>query len=455
VIIAAQWPSWLVALNALEIPIQAAYFPADYHIYFKINNSDYAWKSPLDVLRAPFNDDAIYLLSGDVQFARKLRSYFAGQRAQRLILSLETHFRGTSRSSLTSARTEGLELLHSMDLKVVIFADRDCGGATDAVHRFGFGRDIESSTLPSPELGLPLCVRHFLNGGTELSPNHSYSFVPRASVKSVEDSQRKVRWVGGILRPDGLLPRNNPLAMTYCPVYSSPHSWVVRPLSLSELLRIYQLPQDMDPLFTRHLDLSSGFVERAKARITRELLLPFENSPSSAILTSIIRQLWGDDGGGEVLQPVAEAGLDESHNCQGAREEREGEDEWLEVVSMKEGGLGEHTAGVMTVTRPDTPRCDSPATSTIREEDTSVLAGNRLPSWAVAGQPSDDDSLTSLASEDTVRWHNVKYPEWDKEDPELEMERGAPLQYNRAPPSPSVTLYFVTRKDVAAWQEAL
>ena len=327
VIIAAQWPSWLVALSALELPIQEAYFPAAYHSYFKPKNPNYAWKSPLDVLRAPFDDEAIYLVSGAVQFVRKLLPWFAGGSAQRLIVSLEIHFRGASRSTLTSAKAEGSELLQSMDLKVVFFADRDCGGATDAVHRFGFGRDIDSSTLPSPELGLPLCVRHFLDGGTELPAYRSYSFVPRASVRSLEDAQRKVLWDGAILRPDGLLPRNNPLAMTYCPVYFSPHSWVVRPLTLSELLRIYQLPQVMDPLFTRHLNLSSGSVERTLARskpTARELLMPFENSPSSGILTSIIRQLWGDDGGGKVLQPVTEAGLVESHNCQGGREEGKG-----------------------------------------------------------------------------------------------------------------------------------
>jgi hypothetical protein len=33
-----------------------------------------------------------------------------------------------------------------------------------------------------------------------------------------------------------------------------------------------------------------------------------------------------------------------------------------------------------------------------------------------------------------VRWHNVKCPEWDKDDPELEMERSPPVQFNPGPP---------------------
>ena len=31
VVISAQWPSWLVTLLALGIPLQEAYFPANYH----------------------------------------------------------------------------------------------------------------------------------------------------------------------------------------------------------------------------------------------------------------------------------------------------------------------------------------------------------------------------------------------------------------------------------------
>jgi len=41
VVIAAQWPSWLVTLIALDIPIQEKYFPANYHSYFKSKNLNY------------------------------------------------------------------------------------------------------------------------------------------------------------------------------------------------------------------------------------------------------------------------------------------------------------------------------------------------------------------------------------------------------------------------------
>ena len=218
-------------------------------------------------------------------------------------------------------------------------------------------------------------------------------------------------------------------------------------------------------------------MDRALARSkisARGLLLPFEKSPSLAILTSIIRQLWGDDGGGKALQPLAEAGdstvLVESHNGQGGKEGRkvleggtikEGgleihaarimmvtrpdtplgapqvsprrEDEVLEGGTIKEGGLEKHTAGIMTVTQPDTPLCNPPV-SLRREEEIPDLGDNRLPAWTILAQSSDDNLITSLASEDTVRWHNVKCPEWDKVDQELEMERSPPVQFNPGPP---------------------
>jgi hypothetical protein len=66
-----------------------------------------------------------------------------------------------------NAKKEGLKLLREMSLRSVFFTDRDCGGAMDDVHYFGFGSDIESAILPRPEVGLPLCVRHYLDGGAD------------------------------------------------------------------------------------------------------------------------------------------------------------------------------------------------------------------------------------------------------------------------------------------------
>jgi len=140
---------------------------------------------------------------------------------------------------------------------MVSFLDNECGGATDAFHDFGFGCNIESPVLPQPEMGLPLCVRHFLDGGTDV-PRSRQRYVPRELVQRVNAPARSVLWEGNLLRPDGLLPCYNPNVEIYCPAYKMPLSWVVRPLTRAELLRLYQLPSAMDAVFERHLDLTDG-----------------------------------------------------------------------------------------------------------------------------------------------------------------------------------------------------
>ena len=82
----------------------------------------------------------------------------------------------------------------------------------------------------------------------------------------------------------------------------------------------------------------------------------------------------------------------------------------MEGGTIKEGGLEKHTAGIMTVTQPDTSLCDPPV-STRREEEIADLGDDRLPAWAILAQSSDNDSITLLAPKDTVRWHNVKCTE--------------------------------------------
>ena len=86
----------------------------------------------------------------------------------------------------------------------------------------------------------------------------------------------------------------------------------------------------------------------------------------------------------------------------------------------------------MTVTQPDTPLCKAPACS--REEDDDMPLGVETPAWTILARSSDDGSTTSVAFKETVCWANLKCPKWDEYDPELEMERSPPVQFNRGPP---------------------
>ena len=231
VVIAAHWPSWLVTLIALDLPIQGAYFPKVHRRYFKSKTSVCLWDSPAEVILATANKNIIYLVSGTVPFIQKLRTCFTDIVACRSIMSLEVHLRGYLRSVLNKARVAAKHLLQSMGLQMVDFVDNKCGGATDAVHWFGFGSGLGSRTIPRPEIGLPLCVRHFLDGGADLSLVRKH-YVPRTTYQPEENPKRSVLWDGNILRPEGLLPCHNPNAATYCPAYESPGAWVVRALTL-------------------------------------------------------------------------------------------------------------------------------------------------------------------------------------------------------------------------------
>jgi hypothetical protein len=49
VIIAENWPCWLVSSTALKLPVQGAYFPVLYHGYFKPKDSVSNWMTMFDI----------------------------------------------------------------------------------------------------------------------------------------------------------------------------------------------------------------------------------------------------------------------------------------------------------------------------------------------------------------------------------------------------------------------
>ena len=167
VVIAANWPSWLVSLIALGLPVQGAFFPARYHCYFKSKNPLSLWMPTLDLFQALVDCSAVYLVSGTVSFVRSLLPWFGERGLQRVIVSLEVQRREVSRSSLRSSRLVGNLFLREQNLHIVSFEDHTCGGATDAIHDFGFGTEVSRIGLPQSAVGLPLCVRHFLDGGDD------------------------------------------------------------------------------------------------------------------------------------------------------------------------------------------------------------------------------------------------------------------------------------------------
>ena len=376
VIIAENWPCWLVSAIALRLPLLGAYFPVLYHGYFKPKNSVSTWMTVFDLLQTTVDCDAVYLISGNAAFIRKLAPWFSDVGFHRSIVVMERCSRGGTQSSRRASWREGLLVLRDFDLQSVSFVDSACGGATDAQHDIGFGSKI--SPLPRAEIGVSMCVRNFLDGGAD-TEGMVLKVVPRSSLKTIEQPRRVVLWENDILRPDGLFPTWNSEVMVFCPAHNRPKSWVVRQLTHYELRRLYQLPLAMEPAFESMRD---GII--ASRYKDHKWLLPYENSPSSGILTSVIRQLWGIVGG------VEEEGKEEEANGR------------------------EPSDSIMTVNRPDTLLDGEAARLAEVETEQKVQEealgfkfdwNDGLPAWKGASPErlSDDGSGTSLASEETMR----------------------------------------------------
>ena len=291
VVIAENWPSWLVMVIALDIPIQAGYFPSAYHCYFKPKYEISQWMSVTDLVGRPVDGSITYLVSGSLTFVLKLASWLGDVGLSWSIVSIEFPRRNISRSVRGSNRSKSKRFCIEHGLQHAVFADQDYGGATDAVFIFGFGSAI--TPIPLPELGLPVCVWHFLNGGVD-TDGMMVKIIPRSMVMVDDILKRSVLWDKDIVRPEGLFPTTNPSAKVYCPAHHLPHSWVVRSLTLPELLGVYQLPASMGEVFER-----MNGVSYTSRRGDHQLLLPFENASSPSILASIARKLWGLVGGDE------------------------------------------------------------------------------------------------------------------------------------------------------------
>ncbi len=82
---------------------------------------------------------------------------------------------------------------------------------------------------------------------------------------------------------EGLFPCHAPEALLYAPSYMLKNRYFTCGLTMSERLRLHQLPLAMDPLL---------------AGLNPGTPFPFEDSPSPETYTSVFRQLWGTCVGG-------------------------------------------------------------------------------------------------------------------------------------------------------------
>ena len=98
VVVAAHWPSWLVPVIGLELPLQDAFFSSSYHRCFKAKHLVCKWKTPRDLFDHSMDPSPIYLVSGTLSFVRTLQPWF--QESQRLIVSIEINRRSGARKAI-------------------------------------------------------------------------------------------------------------------------------------------------------------------------------------------------------------------------------------------------------------------------------------------------------------------------------------------------------------------
>ena len=408
-VVAEQWPSALISVLALDLPIVAAFFPARFHRYFKPRNDFMTWNATSLFTAALIPTGVCLLLSGSVGFLERTLAVLV--HGQQVIISVDMPRRGV-REDRAKAQT----LLLSHGLRSVFFLDSDNGGATDACHVFGFGDDLGSSILPVSDRGLARTVRHFLDGGTEGRFLASQR-VLKSTIPESLSPPRRVLWHDDVVMSVGLFPYLSPGSRVYCPSHFFPTSWIAHPLSTIELLRLYQLPLSFDG-FLGGLDPAEG--------------LPFEDAPAPDLFTSIFRQLWGVIGGG-------------SGGEGGGEGEEEKEEEKKEEEKVNDPGEGEDVEGeeeeedcpkpcarpplkperIMTVERPDIHLVEESGGEEGGVWQFDFGDGFGCGAGTEYADPlTDEDTVTSCASEATLRGRGGVEAH----------ERGGPIVLNPGPP---------------------
>ncbi len=157
VVVSSGWPSSLILVITLGLPLQAAYFPNKFHAYFNCSKAQVTkWDSVVNFWGCASNVGVVYLLSGDIQFLCRMLVVVAGY--PRVIVTVDVGHCGVSRQALLRASKAGHALFEEFDLKTLVIGDAASGGATDARHFMGFGCDLGLVNPPQVEAGLPRTV---------------------------------------------------------------------------------------------------------------------------------------------------------------------------------------------------------------------------------------------------------------------------------------------------------
>ncbi len=290
-IVAQQWPSWLVVALAHNLPIAAAVFPQEFHRFFK-PKSNLLWQTVESLQSHPIDTGVVGVISGTVIFIQKILTILPPFHDCIICVEPTRGFRGGAR--LKRYLGEAWKFIKSLDMSPTIMAHSAYGGATSAQHVLGFGSNITDSAPPTAP-NVQRSLAHFL---TVRVDGRFRDHPPPPALDTTQTM--KVCYLdssSGIIRPEGLLPCVKPYAPILCRSVYSKTGFVVRPLTLSEAFRVYSIPTSYDEELLAVCRGGASNVISSSATGP----LPFESAVSPDILTSISQHLWGitSEGGSD------------------------------------------------------------------------------------------------------------------------------------------------------------
>ncbi len=88
IIVSGDWPTSLVSVLALGLPLKDAYFPKIYHGYFNSSKTLVgSWTSVANFTADKFDRGAVYLVSGGVDFLQRTLLLLRG--SQQVIITVD------------------------------------------------------------------------------------------------------------------------------------------------------------------------------------------------------------------------------------------------------------------------------------------------------------------------------------------------------------------------------
>ena len=137
IVVAGGWPSALLAILSLGLPLVGAYFPPPFHRHFKPKGGVTSWFTTYALDTTRLSAGLGLLVSRSERFINGIMGTVGP--TWRIIASVEISLHGATLRGLRKIRASAKEFLTWHGMQPVSFLDLENGGATDACHVLGFG----------------------------------------------------------------------------------------------------------------------------------------------------------------------------------------------------------------------------------------------------------------------------------------------------------------------------